>query len=117
VENLRAGYEPWKDAKAYVTPHFETDKERYKREAEEAEFRAEAVKANCEVKKYTMKKDAYCIECAGDTEYCSPTIHNEGYAQNDLATLDADLAILRNCKKNGVVYLKDCQPPLKGKYN
>lgn len=75
LANTQAGYDDAASrglvGSSYVVPKWETTKERYAREAEEATERKAALDAQRELDKFSMSKLDYCNKHPGDTAYCN----------------------------------------------
>jgi hypothetical protein len=99
MEIRREGYEPWKEAKAYVPIKVETDKERLVREKEEADLKRQVVLQQRETQCYIDNKVWHNNTCITSEEYArlNQTQQNslspqqqEAIAENKSAISDAD---------------------------
>jgi hypothetical protein len=77
MENDKAGYEPWKDASGYKPIKIETDKDRYQREAD-----------NAELQKTLAEKQKQLLQATNHQEWCEK-YPSDCLKENDAAVKSA----------------------------
>ncbi len=100
MKNEAAGYEPYKDATAYVPLNVETKQEQLTRMAERAQKEKELADAYREIEKYQLLPAEYCKKYPQDTAYCQQIQNQQATTnQQKSAIIQAIATALKEAQK------------------
>jgi len=92
MANEAAGFEPWKDAKAYLSMNIESEEDYLQRKSSNLEARQKMDKA-------TMSFEEYCKKYPGDTPYCKGEQPQVQISQSRQDMIEKIAAALKEAKK------------------
>ena len=91
MQNLAAGYEPYRDASAYETLNLDAV---VKEQNEYIKQMQQRLSTDCNLARVRLSRAEYCAQCPDDLEYC-----NSAYALNRTQIMEKIAQVLKDAKK------------------